>query len=330
MRRLLISGDSAIASCLVAADGTVKPLRQASYERATYCALCPDGVFSLYEGNASSAFLRLGRELELLDRVEIRGGQLCHLFYSDATHTLYGSSYGSGYVTAIGTERGVFSGVKSSVPVGEGRPGTPRAHCAVLSPDSRFLLVAAIDQDCIYSFQTAGDGSISTELEPMCAGLPGGSGPRHLKFHPDGAVVYAVTEYSNEIFVLSYTAETGKLQLQQTVPILPAGFSAESFGSSLVISSDGRRLYAANRGADTVALLQIAEDHSLAPIAQYPCGGHWPRHMEWFWDEKMLAVANQRSNSVTLHQVEPTTGALTVAAQIPFDRPGFAIEWPEN
>ena len=126
-----------------------------------------------------------------------------------------------------------------------------------------------------------------------------------------------------------YEAENGILHWKETVSSLPYGFQGESYGSALLISRNGTRLYAANRGADTIALFAIEADRKLRPLAQYPCGGHWPRHMEFSKDETMLFVANERSGSVTLHCVDSETGELRIVGQIPFQRPGFAAEWDE-
>lgn len=329
MKKLLISGDTQIACYSVEENGTAQLLMEKPVERATYSLVQRDGVFTVFEGEDSSAFLSLNRQLDVVDRVEIPGSALCHLYDAPGTHTIYGSCYGTGHVVAIEAEHNHFSGIRSSIVMGEGEPGTPRAHCCILSPDGRFLLSAAIDQDRVYVWDVAADGSITPgKAMPFCA-VPTGSGPRHLKFHPDGHTLYAVTEYSNEILVFDYEAENGILHWKETVSSLPYGFQGESYGSALLISRNGTRLYAANRGADTIALFAIEADRKLRPLAQYPCGGHWPRHMEFSKDETMLFVANERSGSVTLHCVDSETGELRIVGQIPFQRPGFAAEWDE-
>lgn len=329
MKKLLVSGDTSVACYAVKEDGSAELLKQEPHLRATFCVPRKDGVFTVFEGRDSSAFVCLDRELKETDRRAVEGSDLCHLLYSANTKTLYGSCYGNGQVVALSAGSDGFGDVRSDRIMGQGEPGTPRAHCCILSPDGRFLLTAAIDQDRIYSSCIAPDGSFAANAAAPYCQLPQGSGPRHLKFHPDGRILYAVTEYSNEIFVLEYEPERGTMQLRQTVSTLPQEYRGESFGSALLVTQDGKRLYAANRGADTIVLFAVAPDHTLTQLGQYPCGGHWPRHLEFTKDETMILTANERSGSVTLHSVDPVTGALQIIAQIPFDRPGFAAEWDE-
>ena len=329
MKKLLVSGDTSIARYDLFEDGSVQLQEEKPMVRAAFSIPRQDGVFSIYEGDDDSAFLCLNRALETVDRVDITGTKLCHIYYAENVQTLYGSCYGTGHVIALGIEKNSFTGTRSSIIAGEGQEGTPRAHCCIASPDGRFLLTAAIDQDQSYWWRIAPDGSIEPNGEAPACQAPKGSGPRHLRFHPDGSTLYAVTEYSNEILVYAYAADTGALQLRQVISTLSPDFKDESFGSALLITQDGQRLYAANRGADTVALFSIAPDKTLTQLAQYSCGGHWPRHMEFTKDETMLLVANERSGSVTLQRVDADTGALNIIGQIPFDRPGFAAEWDE-
>lgn len=326
MKKLLISGDTQIACYAVEDDGSARVLKAEPTLRATYSIPQKDGVLTVFEGKESSALLCFDRDLKETDR-KPTGGALCHIYYEERTKTLYGSCYGNGEVMAVSVAQGKFGALRTDAMMGAGEPGTPRAHCSIPSPDGRFLLTAAIDQDRIYCSRIAADGSFSpNDAAPFCA-LPQGSGPRHLKFHPNGRILYAVTEYSNELFVLEYAAESGEMRLVQAVSTLVPDYDGKSFGSALLVTRDGRRLYAANRGADTIALFSAAADGTLTQTAQYPCGGHWPRHMEFTKDETMILAANERSGSVTLHKIAPETGALSVLAQIPFDRPGFAAEW---
>ena len=329
MKELLISGDTEIACYLLEDDGSVQKLKAAPILRATFCVPQKNGVFTVFEGNDASAFVCLDRELRETDRLQISGAALCHLCFCEQTKVLHGSCYGNGQVVALSVGHNGFEDVRTDRILGLNEPGTPRAHCCILSPDGRFLLTAAIDQDRVYISRVAADGSFDANRELPFFQFPQGSGPRHLKFHPAGHTLYVITEYSNEIFALDYAAESGELQLKQAVSTLPQGFRGESFGSALLITRNGKRLYAANRGADTIALFSAASDGTLEQTAQYPCGGHWPRHLEFTKDEAMLLSANERSCSVTLHAVDSENGSLCIQTQIPFDRPGFAAEWDE-
>jgi 6-phosphogluconolactonase len=71
------------------------------------------------------------------------------------------------------------------------------------------------------------------------------------------------------------------------------------------MSADGRFLYVANRGNDTVATFAVDGD-GLMPVDETPTGGAWPRHL--VLDGETMYVANERSHVVTVLRVDPDTG----------------------
>jgi 6-phosphogluconolactonase (cycloisomerase 2 family) len=81
------------------------------------------------------------------------------------------------------------------------------------------------------------------------------------------------------------------------------------------MGADGRVVYLANRGPNTVSA--FAWDGGKATlIAEVPTGGDWPRHIALISDH--LYVANERSHSVTVFRIDPDSG-------IP-GRPGDPVE----
>ena len=70
------------------------------------------------------------------------------------------------------------------------------------------------------------------------------------------------------------------------------------------MGADGRFVYLANRGPDTVSVFAWHGGATL--IAEVPTGGEWPRHILLLTDH--LYVANERSHSVTVFRIDPETG----------------------
>ena len=68
---------------------------------------------------------------------------------------------------------------------------------------------------------------------------------------------------------------------------------------------DGRFVYVANRGPDTVSAFAWDGDEA-ALVAEVPVDGVWPRHMVLLGDH--LYVTNQRSHNVTVFRIDPETG----------------------
>jgi hypothetical protein len=74
--------------------------------------------------------------------------------------------------------------------------------------------------------------------------FPTVDGPRHFVFHPNGRWIYALGEESSTVTFFHYDAVQGTLALQQTISCLAAGFAGTDVTSEVVISPDGRFVYA--------------------------------------------------------------------------------------
>ncbi|NUR47777.1 MAG: beta-propeller fold lactonase family protein [Hamadaea sp.] len=71
---------------------------------------------------------------------------------------------------------------------------------------------------------------------------------------------------------------------------------------SEVAGYGSRYVYVADRGPDVVAVLTP----DLRPVADFPSGGAWPRHLAV--DGNLLYVAHQHSGDVTTFRLDPETG----------------------
>ena len=193
----------------------------------------------------------------------------------------------------------------------------PRAHGVAFSPDGRFALVAenGTDQVMIYRIDAA-KGTL-TPNNPAFFKAPAGYGPRHVAFHPNGDIVYALNELESAITVLAWGASNGTLTQVQEVATLPPDFKGTSAPAQLQLDRAGRFLYASNRGADTIAVLSIDPAKStLTPVEFVPTGGKTPRDFNLDPTGGYLFVGNQTSDNVAIFRIDPKTGRLT-----PFGKP---------
>lgn len=186
-------------------------------------------------------------------------------------------------------------------------------HCAMASPDGRFVLVADLGIDQIISYRfDAGRLERSSTFA-----MPPGSGPRHFKFADNGRIVYAINELSSTVTQLAYDAEGGQLSLLQVISTLPDDLTAWNNCSELQIAPDGRFLYAANRGHDSIAVFGIdPETGALTAIDRTPSGGAIPRNIGLSPSGSHLLAANQNSDNVTIFRRDPGTGTLTPSGTI--------------
>jgi 6-phosphogluconolactonase len=166
--------------------------------------------------------------------------------------------------------------------------------------DELITINIALDQILCYQL-TQGVPSLANII-PM----PKDVGPRHAIYSADEAYLYVITEYSNEIFV--YENETR--ELLQRISTLRSEYRGISNCSTLCTSKDGKYLYAANRGADTITQFSVTSGGRLNFLQDYSCGGKHPRHMILTKKGDLLIICNQHSNHVVAYIVEEVSGRL--------------------
>jgi 6-phosphogluconolactonase (cycloisomerase 2 family) len=183
-------------------------------------------------------------------------------------------------------------------------------------PTNRFVLSVDLGQDRIYVYRFDGKSGKLTpsEVSPFVS-FPSGDGPRHFVFHPNGRWIYVLGEESSTIIFFHYDTMHGTLTPQQTISSLPEGFAGTNFTSEVVISPDGRFLYAANRLHDTIAICAIDSNGRLTRIGEISTMGDYPRHCTFDPTGKFFYVCNQRSDSVTCFSVQQQTGLLSFTGQ---------------
>jgi 6-phosphogluconolactonase (cycloisomerase 2 family) len=228
------------------------------------------------------------------------GSQPCHLAVTPDGRHLACANYGSGSVAVFAIEPdGALDRRTDLVQHTGSGPRTdrqegPHAHHVTVGDDS----VSAVDLGCdaIFHYGLSGDGKLTqrdvTRTEP-------GRGPRHLVAHPSG-LHFVADELSST--VATYDASFRPLGSQ---PATLVTAEVDNYPSELVLSPDGRFLYVANRGNDTIATFAVGGS-GLEPVDEIATGGAWPRHIAVVDDT--LLVANQHSGTVTTLHLDAESG----------------------
>jgi 6-phosphogluconolactonase len=269
-------------------------------------------------------------DLTPLNTVSSEGSGPAHMSLDASGNFAFVANYAGGTIAVLPIEEGgrlgaavdVHSdlgsvGAKSATdaPAGSfaisGHDG-PHAHMIVVDPGNRFVLAVDLGQDRIYVYSFDRNSGKLTLLEAApFASFPSGDGPRHFVFHPNARWMYVVGEESSTIEFFHYDTASGKLTLQQTISSLPKQFAGTNFTSELVISSDGRFLYVANRLHDTIPICAIDSSGRLTLVGEVSTMGDYPRHCTFDPSGRLLYVCNQRSDSITSFEVRRESGLLT-------------------
>ncbi|MDH2309546.1 lactonase family protein [Methylobacterium brachiatum] len=194
-----------------------------------------------------------------------------------------------------------------------GEPGPHRTeqaaahpHHVVLSPDAGHVLVPDKGLDRVFVLRRDGD-----RLEIVSeAVLRPGAGPRHIAFHPGGALAFLVNELDSTVATCRWDAASGTLAPLLCVPTLPPDFFGASTAAAIVVTPCGRFVYASNRGQDGIARFRVAGDR-LEPSGWTPSGGRDPRFMTLAPDGGHLLVANEQGDSLVEFAIDPGSGDLT-------------------
>jgi 6-phosphogluconolactonase (cycloisomerase 2 family) len=191
----------------------------------------------------------------------------------------------------------------------------PHAHMIQADPAGRFVFASDLALDRIFIWKFDAENGKLTPNDPDSVALPPGDGPRHFVFHPRGHWFYSLQEEGSTLVAYDYDADHGRLTEKQTLPSLPKGFVGTNFTSEVMISADGKFLYAANRLHDSIAWFPISATGTLTFGGEEWTRGDYPRSFNIDPTGGFLYSCNQRADAITTFRVNRRTGALTFTGQ---------------
>lgn len=258
--------------------------------------------------------------LAFLNSVPIGDGGAAHVSVDKSGKTLFTAQYGGGSVAVFPLESNGSLRERTELIDHQGgsrvvpeRQNASHAHWTGVSPDNRFLFVPdlGLDEVVVYKLDAA-----TSKIEPHGRGsVPPGSGPRHMKFHPNGKWIYVLNELSLTVTVFEYDLAKGTMSPKQTIETVPAVELAREkakSASEIRVHPNGRFVYAANRGHDSITVLSIDQSDGTLKFLQCEnprCAT--PRNFNLTPDAKWLLAAGQLSNTLGLFSVDPETGRIT-------------------
>ncbi len=265
--------------------------------------------------------------LRLLNSVPIDDGGAAHVSLDKTGKTLFTAQYGGGSVAVFSVqpdgmlrERTQLIDHQGGAKVVADRQDASHAHWTGVSPDNRFVFVPdlGLDQVVIYKLDAA-----LGKIEAHGSGsTPPGSGPRHMKFHPNGRWIYVLNELSLTVTVFEYDAKLGTMTPRQTIETVPtAELDREKAKScsEIRVHPNGKFVYAANRGHDTITVFAVDQAKGELKLVQREnprCAT--PRNFNLTPDAKWLLAAGQLSNTLGLFSVDSETGRITFQQQSVF------------
>ena len=184
------------------------------------------------------------------------------------------------------------------------------AHMIQADPSGRFVLHVDLGLDQIFVWKFDAEKGTLTANDPHAVSLPPGDGPRHFHFHPNGRWFYSIQEEGSTVVLFDYDGQTGRLKERQTLSTLPPKYAGSNFCSEILVSPDGKFVYAGNRLHDSIAIFAIGENGELTYQGEEWTRGNYPRSFTFDPTGEFLSCCNQRSDNVAIFKVNRQTGGL--------------------
>lgn len=315
---------------LDSSTGTLsEPELAAETPNPTFLAFRSDGAFLYATVQEKSGRVRVfavqpDKKLHFLKEVPSGGEGPCHISLTGGGGVLLAANYGSGNVTSIAVNA---DGLPSDTPgsliqhIGHGpnprRQEAPHPHSINVSPDGKHIYVADLGLDKLLIYTLDIKTACLRPNNPAEAILKPASGPRHIKFRPDGKVVYVVSELDSTITVLARNPQSGALTIIQNISTFPADFKGDTWSAEVCLHPNGRFLYVSNRGHDSIAVFAVDAVTGSLKLSSLQ-NGHvkFPHHFNIDPTGHYCLVANRNADNLTLFKINQDSGSLEFTGRV--------------
>jgi 6-phosphogluconolactonase len=306
------------------ATGTLSaPTVAAETPSPSFLAIHPDGKF-IYAANevanAPKGFvtafsINADGSLSQISQQTSGGSGACYVSVDPSGKVAMVANYGSGSIESLPIEADGKLGAPATFDQHKGkgpdarRQEGPHGHCIDADLAGKFVLSCDLGLDEVFVYRLDPATAKLTAIEPGHTAPK--SGPRHLAFHPNGKLVYVITEMGCTITGFNYDTQTGGMKEFQTISTLPADFKGNSTCAEIAVHPSGKFVYGSNRGHDSIAAFSIDDAGKLTLIGFTPTQGKDPRSFGIDPTGQFLIAANQSSNNMVVFRIDQKTGQLT-------------------
>lgn len=270
------------------------------------------GTFFVLAADAEDGVLvtvrREASGLRVIGRIGTGGAEPCHLaVLGDGSVVV--ANYTGGNIAIFELDAEGIPARRQVLPLAGGGPDPARQdgahpHFVWVDPDAADdapagAIVVDLGADRLRALRRTAAGWTVEDL----AALHPGAGPRHAVSVSGRLVV--VDELSGEVTALSLRVP----QEQHSIS------SSGRTGADPVYPGDivalGDAVAVANRGRDSVAIVELSQDGRPVRRQEWPTGGEWPHQLGW--DGERIIVLELRSGRLV--RLDPTDGAVEVVLE---------------
>ncbi|WP_067683770.1 lactonase family protein [Nocardia miyunensis] len=259
------------------------------------------------------------------------GGWAVEYLYDDSTvvvYTLREDDGAIGDISDVAVFRSGGPDPNSSPQAGGHAQASGHAHCAVIDPTGRFLIVCDKSTDRISVFEL---GATLTAVSTYQ--LPPQTGPRHLAFDPRSDRAYLTAEFSSELISLRFDPSEGSFTVLDRKPTTAPDYVGPNEPAEVRVHPNGQFVYLNNRGEDSLAWFRVDAAGGLTRAGHTPLSrsihpGLAARSFAFDPTGSFLLVADRPADLVRSYAVDETTGALEHLGDTAVADPAF-VEFAE-
>lgn len=298
-------------------------------KQVLYVASEVDNYQGEKQGSIAAYAIEKGGTLKLINQVPSEGAGPVYLSIHPTGHFLLVANYISGSIAVFPVSGNGELSKAADVQQSSGEPGAgypqaaapgsfaisdhngPHAHMIDSDPSGSFIFSTDLGLDRIYQWkfdQTS--GKLMPNQPPFINASSAGAGPRHFVFHPNGNTLYLINEESSTLTVYDFNKTSSTLTERNSVSSLPKEYKGTSFASGIIISSNGKHLYVANRLHNSISHFAIDSLGDIKLVDNIWTRGDYTRTLVFSPDGQYLYAMNQRSDNVTKFKIDTKSGKL--------------------
>jgi len=139
-------------------------------------------------------------------------------------------------------------------------------------------------------------------------------GPRHYCFHPSLDVVYFSNEQGCSVTAYRLDRTAGTLVAEQTISMLPQGYTGRNICSQIHLTPSGRFLYVGNRGHNSIAGFAVDAGTGRLTAAGHAATEAVPSAFTLDPAGNFVFAAGTASGRLASYRIDAATGGLTALA----------------
>ncbi len=258
-----------------------------------------------------------GGQLQFLNTVSSQGAHPCHIAIDLKGKNVVVSNYTGGTVALYHTL--ADGSLSESFQVLDHNNTNDVSHTHSANFYNNNLFVADLGRDFLAQYVQNNDNSENYVLKEHHF-MKDNAGPRHFEISSDGASIYVINELNSTITVLK--KEGHKYLNIQNISTLSDVYSGKNSCADIHLSKNEKYLYGSNRGENSIVVFKRDKSTDLLQkIQTISTHGDWPRNFTLAPNGKFLLVANQKSNTISVYNINEKTGTLTFSGSVAIPAP---------